>query len=90
VNCVHPGVFKSNFGSQGMPGWMRVFSALYRPWMAEAGQAAERVLYLAASPAVEGVSGKYFGDKKELASPKQSYDEAAAQRLWQVSEQLTG
>jgi NAD(P)-dependent dehydrogenase (short-subunit alcohol dehydrogenase family) len=90
ANCVHPGIFKSNFGSQGMPAWMRVFSALYRPFMAEAAQAAERVLYLAASPAVEGVSGKYFAGKKELTSPRQSYDEAAAQRLWQVSEELTG
>jgi hypothetical protein len=56
--------------------------------MAEAEQAAKRVLYLAVSPEVEGVSGKYYGDKKELASPKQSYDKATARRLWQVSEQL--
>lgn len=90
VNCVHPGIFKSNFGSQGMPAFMRILSALSRPFMATAEQAAARVLYVATAPELEGVSGKYYADKKELTSPKQSYDEAAQERLWQVSEQLTG
>ncbi|MFN8376784.1 MAG: SDR family oxidoreductase [Anaerolineae bacterium] len=90
VNCVHPGVFRSNFGSEGMPAPMRVIVALSRPFMAAAEQAAERVLYAATAPELEGVSGKYFGAKKELTSPRQSYDQAAQERLWQVSEQLTG
>jgi hypothetical protein len=58
--------------------------------MAAAEQAAERVLYVATSPELEGVSGKYFAGKKELTSPTQSYDEAVQERLWQLSEQLTG
>ncbi len=88
VNCVHPGIFRSNFGTQGMPGFMRVMSAFARPFMATAEQAAERVLYVATSPELEGVSGKYFADKREITSPKQSYDEAAQERLWQASERL--
>jgi hypothetical protein len=87
---VHPGIFKSNFGSQGMPGYMRIMSAISRPFMAAAEQAAERVLYVATSPELEGVSGKYFAGKKELTSQTQSYDEAVQERLWQLSEQLTG
>ncbi|MCC7207805.1 MAG: SDR family oxidoreductase [Anaerolineae bacterium] len=90
VNCVHPGVFRSNFGSQGMPLPMRVLNTLFRPFMRDARQAAERVLYVATSPALDGVSGKYFGERQELTSPRQAYDEAAQERLWQASAQLTG
>jgi NAD(P)-dependent dehydrogenase (short-subunit alcohol dehydrogenase family) len=90
VNCVHPGVFRSNLGSQGMPVVMQMLMAVLRLFMATADQAAARVLYVATAPELEGVSGKYFGDRKELPSPKQSHDEAAQDRLWQMSEQLTG
>jgi NAD(P)-dependent dehydrogenase (short-subunit alcohol dehydrogenase family) len=90
ANCVHPGVFKSNFGSQGMPAIMRALNVVVRPFMAEASEAAQRVLYVATAPELEGVSGKYFGDKAELTSPKQSYDVAAQERLWEISERMTG
>lgn len=36
------------------------------------------------------VTGKYFIDKQEQKSNAESYDTAVAQRLWQVSEELTG
>jgi len=39
---------------------------------------------------VEGVTGKYFLDKKEIRSSKISYDAEVARRLWQVSAKLTG
>lgn len=92
VNCVHPGVFKSNFGQSatGQPLMFRLMMPLFRPFMAEADRAAERVLYLATSPEMEGVSGKYIADKKEIASPPQSYDREANRQLWEVSSALTG
>lgn len=90
VNCVHPGIFRSNFGSQGMPGYMRAMSAVMRPFMPSAEKAAERVLYVATDGTLEGVSGKYFGAKQTLTSPKQSYDSTAQTRLWQMSETLVG
>jgi hypothetical protein len=53
-------------------------------------QGAETSIYLAASPDVEGVSGKYFENRRAIRSSQESYDEAAARRLWEVSERLTG
>jgi NAD(P)-dependent dehydrogenase (short-subunit alcohol dehydrogenase family) len=53
-------------------------------------EGAETSIYLAASPAVERVTGKYFVRKKPAASSRESHDEAAARRLWEISEQLTG
>jgi hypothetical protein len=47
-------------------------------------------IYLAASPEIEGISGKYFVDRKPVRSSTASYDEDAAKRLWDVSLELTG
>lgn len=88
VNCVHPGIVKTQFGSTGSWGF-RLLVRLLTPFMKNSQQAAETVIYLATSPEVEGVTGKYFVDGKEVQSSKQSYDEALAQRLWQVSAELT-
>jgi hypothetical protein len=46
-------------------------------------------IYLASSPDVQGMSGKYFNyDMKETRSSEESYDEAEAKRLWDASEKL--
>jgi hypothetical protein len=41
------------------------------------------------SPEVDGVSGKYFSDSKEIEAKKVAYD-PARRRLWEISEELTG
>jgi NAD(P)-dependent dehydrogenase (short-subunit alcohol dehydrogenase family) len=51
-------------------------------------QGAQTTLYLATSPEVEGVSGKYFSNSKEVPSSKRSHDVAIRRRLWEVSEEL--
>ena len=47
-------------------------------------------IYLASSPEVETVSGRYFAKRKQKTSSKASYDEDQAARLWQVSAHLVG
>jgi len=42
------------------------------------------------SPEVEGVSGQYFANSGPRPSNKESYDVAAATRLWEVSAALGG
>jgi hypothetical protein len=63
--------------------------ALARTFGAKPEKGAETIVYLASSPEVEGVSGKYFVNRKAAASSRESYDEANARRLWEVSERLT-
>jgi NAD(P)-dependent dehydrogenase (short-subunit alcohol dehydrogenase family)/dienelactone hydrolase len=53
-------------------------------------EGAETSIYLASSPEVARETGKYFERKKPAASSRQSHDEAAARRLWELSERLTG
>ncbi|MBN1875450.1 MAG: SDR family oxidoreductase [Anaerolineae bacterium] len=52
-------------------------------------QGAQTGIYLATSPEVEGVTGKYFVKCKAVPSSPASYDTVAARRLWQASEDLT-
>lgn len=54
-------------------------------------RAAQSSVYVASSPALEGVSGKYITTGKKLvASSKASYDEERGRRLWQACAELTG
>ncbi|PYN86868.1 MAG: short-chain dehydrogenase [Candidatus Rokuibacteriota bacterium] len=88
ANCLHPGVIASNFGSAG-PALIRLGVRIGRPLMKSSARGAETPIYLASSPEVEGVSGKYFVNRRAARSSDESYDPAVAARLWKVSEELT-
>jgi NAD(P)-dependent dehydrogenase (short-subunit alcohol dehydrogenase family) len=45
---------------------------------------------LAADPALDGVTGRYFNRTEEARADEQAYDAAARRRLWDLSERLTG
>jgi hypothetical protein len=47
-------------------------------------------IWLASSPEVEGVSGKYFEHCKEKAMSDLAGDETLREKLWAWSEQVTG
>jgi hypothetical protein len=50
---------------------------------------AETSVYLASSPDVESVSGKYFAKSKVKPSSHASCDPVTAKRLWDLSAELT-
>jgi NAD(P)-dependent dehydrogenase (short-subunit alcohol dehydrogenase family) len=89
VNCLHPGVIATKLLADymGVPFGGRALASTFG---ASPQKGAETILYLATSPEVEGVTGKYFEGKRERRSSRESYDEAAVRRLWAVSEQLSG
>ncbi|MCI0814259.1 MAG: SDR family oxidoreductase [Chloroflexi bacterium] len=93
ANCLHPGVVRSGFG-QNNGGFIsfafKSFYTLLTPVTKSNAQGAKTSIYLASSPEVEGVTGKYFADSKETPSSPASHDEEAAKRLWEISEQMTG
>lgn len=61
-----------------------------RPFMKSPAQGAGTPIYLASSPEVEGITGRYYADRKPKTSSKASFDTTAAARLWQVSAGLAG
>ncbi len=93
TNCLHPGVVRSGFGQNNGGLIALVFKSAYTlmtPFTKSNAQGAETSIYLASSPEVEGVTGKYFVDSEETPSSPASHDEEAARRLWEISEQMTG
>ena len=88
VNCLHPGVVRTGFGKdQG--GLLNIGFRIISPFMMSPDKAARAEIYLAASPELEGVTGKYFSKGKSAKSSRESYDEHAAERLWNLSAELT-
>ncbi|GAA1243821.1 SDR family oxidoreductase [Oryzihumus leptocrescens] len=90
ANALHPGVVRTGFGQEDSSALFRVMLPVVRPFMLSPERGAETSVYLASSPEVEGVSGKYFVRKKARRSSPASYDAQAARRLWEVSAELTG
>jgi NAD(P)-dependent dehydrogenase (short-subunit alcohol dehydrogenase family) len=88
ANVVHPGYVATNFGQNN--GWFYrlVFNAGQLVAVSPQ-QGAETITYLASSPDVVGVSGKYFVNKQARRSSRISYDPSFAARLWQVSREMT-
>jgi NAD(P)-dependent dehydrogenase (short-subunit alcohol dehydrogenase family) len=90
ANCLHPGFVKTSFGD-GNPGFFAMFLGVIKNLIAipvEAG--AKTMIYLASSPEVAGITGKYFDKSKVASSSAASLDQAVQERLWAHSEQLAG
>jgi NAD(P)-dependent dehydrogenase (short-subunit alcohol dehydrogenase family) len=89
ANCLHPGFVATRFGdgSGGLiSGVLRVAKIL----AISPEQGAETIVYLAASPDVAGRSGEYFHKCRPATPTAAARDDAAAQRLWTLSEKIAG
>ena len=87
---LHPGVTRTAFGAEDAATAMSPLINVLRPFMRSPARGAETAVYLASSPDVEGVTGRYFADRKIRRSHEVSYDAATAARLWEVSAGLVG
>jgi retinol dehydrogenase-14 len=89
ANAAHPGAVRTNFGNESKP-FFRILMKLGRPFLKSPARGADTIVYLATSPDVEGFSGKYYAYRRPVRSIPESYDKEIRQRLWNVSEELTG
>ncbi len=84
ANSLHPGVINTQL-------YQAYMGRETRPEdLADWRRGAQTSLYLASSPAVAGVTGKYFRDEQEAPAARAAEDVALARRLWQVSAGLCG
>jgi NAD(P)-dependent dehydrogenase (short-subunit alcohol dehydrogenase family) len=90
ATVLHPGVVSTRFGAEDPSRIFKLIVPFYRPFMKTPRQGAATSIYLASSPRVAGVTGRYFASGRAKTSNKASYDESAASRLWQVSAGLVG
>src|SRR5262249_17953637 len=86
ANTLHPGVVSTGVFREAP--WILGF--LVKLFAASPRKGAETSLYLAASPEVEGITGKYFKNRREVWPSRAAQDESTTRRLWELSEKLTG
>lgn len=85
ANAVHPGVVATNLGRD-----QSKFSQWFaRIFFKNPEEGAQTSIYLASSPEVEGITGKYFVNKQPKQSSEESYNLEYAVNLWKICEELT-
>jgi len=89
ANSLHPGSVATGYGRDGdTTGLFALGIKLYAPLSLTPEKGARTTVYLASAPEVDGVSGAYFVRCKEKTPSAKARDDAAAERLWAVSEEL--
>jgi NAD(P)-dependent dehydrogenase (short-subunit alcohol dehydrogenase family) len=88
ANALHPGVVGTGFG-QTYGGPTALLVRLARPFLATPAEGARTSIYLASSPEVEGVTGRYFVKSRAVGSSELSYCKVSQKKLWSISEELT-
>jgi NAD(P)-dependent dehydrogenase (short-subunit alcohol dehydrogenase family) len=83
ANAVHPGVVATGLLFSG---WRS--ARLIRPFLRRPAGGARPVSYVALSPEVAGVSGRYFVDQRPVEPSERALDPETAKQLWEVSESL--
>lgn len=85
ANVLHPGMVQSTFYDRTENEAEKARYDALRERMISVQEGALTSVYLASSPEVEGVSGKYFYNCQEINSSPISYDIQLAQQLWDIS-----
>jgi NAD(P)-dependent dehydrogenase (short-subunit alcohol dehydrogenase family) len=90
VNAINPGMTATNIGMEEGGVFSATKKLMDRVMGRSAEQGADTVVFLAASPEVSAVSGKYFENRKAVSSSAITRDKAACSRLWDISAKLVG
>jgi retinol dehydrogenase 14 len=90
ATVLHPGVVNTRLGAEDQAAYLAVMIGVARLFMKTPAQGAATPIYLASAPEAEGITGRYFVNRKPQTSSKASHDTTAAARLWQASIDLAG
>lgn len=89
ANALHPGYVDTGFALNN-GSLFRVGAKLSAHIFGRKPEVGTRTsIYLASSPEVEGVTGRYFHNCTQIESSPASYNQDAALKLWQVSMEMT-
>jgi NAD(P)-dependent dehydrogenase (short-subunit alcohol dehydrogenase family) len=90
VNALHPGLVRTEIGINRENGNGKFIRRLKNPFAIPPEKGCETLVYLACSPEVEKITGKYFIRKKIKRTSNLSHDKEIADKLWQLSVDATG
>jgi NAD(P)-dependent dehydrogenase (short-subunit alcohol dehydrogenase family) len=87
ANCLHPGFVASRFGDEsgGLLSYGVRFAKLFA---ISPEKGADTIIYLASSPEVADVSGRYFYKRRPVTPSSAAQNDDDARRLWTESERL--
>src|SRR6266702_1388141 len=88
ANCLHPGFVATNFGQSSTAPVIHTAVKFISRFGISPEEGAKTSIYLASSPDVEGVTGKYFVKSIPKRSAAISYDESLQRQLWEQSAKL--
>ncbi|MFK7999638.1 MAG: SDR family oxidoreductase [Polyangiales bacterium] len=88
ANSVHPGVIATNLTRHMAPILKVTTSLMSTLALKSVEQGAATQSYVAASPAVTGVTGKYFSHCNVASTSAHAKDDALAERLWTRTESI--
>jgi NAD(P)-dependent dehydrogenase (short-subunit alcohol dehydrogenase family) len=90
ANALHPGFVATRFGDQS-GGLMQGVIKLAKPVGAiSPEEGAKTIVYLASSPEVAGVSGRYFFECRPVTPTREAQNDEDGERLWKISEEIAG
>jgi len=90
VNCVSPGLAATDLMREHWWFRRRWLRALWSRWLLSPEEAAARVVRVATSEALTGVSGKCFAATlRPVSLPRRAHDPAVRRALWDLSASLT-
>lgn len=90
ANCLHPGMVDTGLVHAGSSWGMKALWWPAKPFMVSPERGAQTTLYLATSPEVARVSGRYFKNSRPGRSSARAQNRTDAARLWRISEEETG
>lgn len=90
ANALHPGFVATDFGHAGNPALTLGMRMIQRVFGISPEEGARTAIHLAASPQVDGVSGRYFIKNQAVDPSSEARNAESARRLWEMSEQMVG
>ncbi|MDF2611884.1 MAG: short-chain dehydrogenase [Lachnospiraceae bacterium] len=90
VNCCHPGAVATSMGVDRTTGFGKTITGLLKLIFLTPEEGARTAIYLATSPEVSKVTGKYFYKCKIVGTSKYAKSRRLAKRLFDLSEEITG
>jgi len=89
INAMHPGAVKSKIGTNNGKLYNWYSKYIIQPMLKDPKISGEAIYYLASSPEMEGISGKFYNLTNEEIPAKHATDRVLGKKIFEISKTLT-